>query len=165
MIAILAWIAIIVIAGFLGATASNHKSFDGFSAFMAGGIGILIPLFFMTAGIDGSPVIVESGNYEIVPMEIAEREGYAVEIYRRDKIAGLLINIKKENGMIVPLYLSKNHDNYEIFEDGKNKLDSETKINGSFWTTLLKREVAKPYKIHIPQNSRIARFKNEGDIK
>lgn len=151
MIPVLVLFILIILTGFYGE--------DGvFSAILTAMIGIVFLILFISLLLDGNEIIVEKGVYEIVFIQIADREGYITETYKKDKLNGLLLNIKKEDGTIVPIHFDSQSD-YIIIKDGENKLESKTKTNGNFWLTFAKVEVAKPYKIHIPQNGRIGRYK------
>jgi hypothetical protein len=152
-------IALLIVAIFFGFFSGIKSGFDAVSFVIVLAFGGILVAVFIGILLSGNPVVIEKGVYEIIPVQIAERKGYIIETCREGELSGLLINIKKKNGLIIPIHLNLKSDNYEIIEDGENKIESDTKMVGNFWLTFVKHEITKPYKIHIPQNSRILKYK------
>jgi len=160
MIFILVSLAAIILVGFV--CRQPPSRFDWFSAFMIF-IACFILATFVTGRILGNigkhhNTIAKEGVYEIIPLQILDRKGSLIETYNGNTVDGLFLNIKDESGIITPIHLGKKYD-YEIFEDGELKLEVIVETTGSFWTTIVPYVIVKPYKIHIPQNSKILRHK------
>ena len=122
---------------------------------LVGGFTVLIIFFGVFSG---DPMIIEDGEYILVPISIAEREGYIVECYgnKDGVVVSRLINIETKNGLIVPISIS-GVNKIEIIEDGQCIFESKNKIKGNFWLTFTTREYAESIKIHIPSGSLIMR--------
>jgi len=160
VILILVSLILIILVGF--ALREPNSKFSWFSAFITFLICFIITAFMTGKFLEDMgkchDAIAEEGVYEIVPLQILDRKGSIVETYSGNTVDGLFLNIKDKNGIITPIHLGKEYD-YEIFEDGELKLEVIVETTGSFWTTIVPYVIVKPYKIHIPQNSKILRHK------
>jgi hypothetical protein len=117
-----------------------------------------VVIFFINAYVfDGDPVIIEDGEYNLVPIEIGEREGYVIQYYNESGTVGLLVGIEK-NGIIVPLSIPYSY-NVEIVEDGKCIMKSKNVTKGgNVFLNFTTARYADELSIHIPPQSLIMKF-------
>jgi hypothetical protein len=159
MLTIIIFVALLLFMGFVGPELDSTWSNDVFHyplfiiTFI---LGIIIITVVHVNFFTGYPVILENGEYQLVSMNVGEREGYAIELYNQNKISGTLVSVEND-GLIIPIHI-QNNIKTEFIEDGKCTVESQNMIKENKLWIIGKGEFCESFKIHLPPGSIIKKY-------
>lgn len=122
-------------------------------------LGLIIIMGFHASFFSGSSVVIENGEYNIIPIVIGKREGYVVEYCNKNNTKGALFCIEKD-GLIIPLNIQYS-DKIDFIEDGKCTVESKNIVKENKLWLIGREEFCESINVHIPPGTIIKKYGKE----